>query len=139
MEVCRNQQWGRVCDDHWDERDSTVVCRQLGFSEEGTFSIRLVDIMPVQTSITTISGAEAVVATVSVPNQFGASTLPFHLDDVGCNGSETNILDCLPRHNCGDIENAGVQCLRRGILTLTMVKNLTRPIIYTYNYYTHLS
>ena len=37
VEVCRNQQWGRMCDDHWDEREVAVVCRQLGFSEEGTY------------------------------------------------------------------------------------------------------
>ena len=38
MEVCRNQQWGMVCDDQWDNRDLAVVRRQLGLSEEGTFS-----------------------------------------------------------------------------------------------------
>ena len=35
VEVCRNQMWGRVCDDDWDRNESGVVCRQLGFSEEG--------------------------------------------------------------------------------------------------------
>ena len=45
------------------------------------------------------------------------SALSFLLDDVGCNGSESNLLDCLPQHNChvgADSENAGVQCLRKG-------------------------
>ena len=125
MEVCRNQQWGRVCGDEWDERNSAVVCRQLGFSSEGTFPIRLVNVMPVQTSITTISGAEAVVVTESVPNQFGTSTLPFLLDDVGCNGSESNLLDCLPQHDCQAAdprnENAGVHCLCKGIILFCIV------------------
>ena len=28
VEVCRNQQWGRVCDDMWDKNDSAVVFRR---------------------------------------------------------------------------------------------------------------
>ena len=50
-----------------------------------------------------------------------SNALTFLLDDVGCNGSESNVLDCQPQHNCGSTtmlyltENAGVQCLRKGI------------------------
>ena len=54
---------------------------------------------------------------VVIVNQFDTSTLPFILDDVGCNGSESNLLHCLPEHNCVDVtglENAGVQCSRKG-------------------------
>ena len=47
--------------------------------------------------------------------RFGSSALPFFLDELGCSGSESNLLDCLPQHNCGSSnENAGVQCLRKG-------------------------
>ena len=47
---------------------------------------------------------------------FTGSMLPFILDDLGCNGTESNLLECLPRHNCGSSsgENAGVRCQRKG-------------------------
>ena len=47
-------------------------------------------------------GAEAIINEGELtPDWYTPSTLNFFaLDDVGCNGSESNLLDCLPQHNC---------------------------------------
>ena len=65
------------------------------------------------------AGAETISLEIQMSNTGGSNVYPnFALDDVGCNGTESNLLDCLPWHNCGlynrGAENAGVQCLRKG-------------------------
>ena len=47
------------------------------------------------------------------------NTLHYTLDDLGCNGTENNLLECLPNHNClYSPEDAGVRCLRKGTVIM---------------------
>ena len=32
VSVCKNNEWGTVCHNGWNENDAIVVCRQLGFT-----------------------------------------------------------------------------------------------------------
>lgn len=79
-------EWGTVCDDYWDDRDATVVCRQLGY----------------KSGIAKKSG------------QFGLGTGPIWLDNVNCQGTEKGIEDCAHNgfniQNCNHMEDAGVIC-----------------------------
>lgn len=35
VEICKNNLWGSICRNGWDNIDARVVCRQLGFSAAG--------------------------------------------------------------------------------------------------------
>eukprot|EP00058_Branchiostoma_floridae_P007104 XP_002592592.1 hypothetical protein BRAFLDRAFT_68915 [Branchiostoma floridae] len=87
VEVYHGGQWGTVCDDDFDMNDASVISRQLGF----------------------VFAAEA-----RSDAAFGAGSDPTWLDNLACEGSETNIGHCghngWGSHNCGHSEDAGVVC-----------------------------
>ena len=90
VEVYWNNQWCTVCDDLWDDNDATVICKQLGYSRGSTRGY------------------------ARVSAYFGEGSGLILLDNVNCNGRESNIFDCRYRnfseHDCEHHEDAGVVC-----------------------------
>ena len=87
VEVCFNNTYGSVCHDLWNEPDARVVCRQLGFSDGGAHAL--------------------------INAHYNSSSGPIYLDDVGCEGSESSLMECnLDRDitECDHSQDAGVSC-----------------------------
>ena len=88
LEFYYNGRWGTVCDDSWGSSDAVVACRQMGFAG----------------------------VSVSDSSQFGSgsSSQSIWLDDVGCSGSESRLIDCnhagIGNDNCFHFEDVGIVC-----------------------------
>ncbi|XP_048185483.1 soluble scavenger receptor cysteine-rich domain-containing protein SSC5D [Perognathus longimembris pacificus] len=87
LEVWHAGRWGTVCDDSWDLRDAAVVCHELGC---GNVRPRV------------------------GKTHYGPGSGPIWLDDMGCKGSETSLIECPSRpwgmHNCDHEEDVGLTC-----------------------------
>ena len=93
VEVYYNGEWGTVCDNGWDDTDTGVVCKQLGFGFSGT----------------AIGSAG-----------FGQGSGSIILDNVTCAGTEPTIVNCSHLGlgntiNCNHSNDAGVRCNTRGM------------------------
>ncbi|XP_030848308.1 leucine-rich repeat-containing protein 4 isoform X1 [Strongylocentrotus purpuratus] len=85
VEVLIDGTWGTVCDKNWDYNDALVVCRSLGFTGAlGTTSLA----------------------------EFGLSYGVMPSYDFQCNGTESDILECLrDEPQCSSpFREAGVRC-----------------------------
>ena len=101
VEICINSTWGTVCDDFWSNSNAEVVCRQLGYSTNGTRN-SLLDSIWLYFTIGSMSG------------YFGTGYGEIFLDDVVCGGFESSLLHCshnfIGTHNCIHAEDIGVIC-----------------------------
>ncbi|XP_031716875.1 HHIP-like protein 1 [Anarrhichthys ocellatus] len=89
VEIFIRGEWGTVCDDLFNSKAGTVVCRQLGFT----------------TALAVMKRAALGEADRSVR---------ILLDDVECEGGERSLLECkrsrVGKHNCSHREDVGVIC-----------------------------
>ncbi|XP_034721638.1 HHIP-like protein 1 [Etheostoma cragini] len=89
VEIFIRGEWGTVCDDLFNSKAGTVVCRQLGFT----------------TALAVMKRAALGEADRSVR---------ILLDDVECEGGERSLLECkrsrVGKHNCTHGEDVGLIC-----------------------------
>ena len=86
VEVHNGSAWGTVCDDEWDQREATVVCRGFGYGDGTTVDY----------------------------SSFGEGTGPIHLTNLGCLGDEENLGYCFfddwGTDYCDHDDDVGVIC-----------------------------
>ena len=90
VEVSVGGVWGTVCDDHFDCKAASVVCRALGFSG----------------------------GTVLREGSFGSGSGQIWLDDVACEGSEASLAECRSRGSGSSSDTGIVPLLPRAVSAL---------------------
>ena len=83
VEVCINGTWNTVCDEHWDDADTSVICRQLGFSPYG------IHILPINIGLWLYClGALAAYGSLI------SDSYPTRVYGVNCTGDEDTLFQC---------------------------------------------
>ena len=106
VELCYNNAWGTVCDDLWGTPDANVVCGQLGYQNQGKLLVSNL------LKFSYKNGCTGAIARSSA--YFGRGIGSILLDNVGCSGTESRLIDCshnpIGSHDCSHTEDAGVTC-----------------------------
>jgi len=104
VEIYHMDKWGSVCDDEWDMREASVVCRQLGY--ERTYR-------------------------VTHSSMFGPARRRFWMDNLYCTGEEKNLSSCRfdgwGANDCTSSEAAGVVCLSPEVTATEQTTTTPKP------------
>ena len=103
VEMCTNGVWGMVCPNNWSNLESSVVCKQLGYSEYGNSAGKTTTITCDHDNIF-VGATTTTVANGQLPSYFG---------DVRCTGNELRLTDCPHRKGtftCSGCSSVGIRC-----------------------------
>jgi serine protease 12 (motopsin) len=127
LEVFYNGIWGTVCDDGFTIQDANVVCKSLGFNTgtwtgaEATHTIPSAvgsnagGVWPyTSATIATNQNSMGCGNTIASGCTGSVDVSIIFMDNVNCNGGETDIQTCtsngMGSHNCGHGEDVAVHC-----------------------------
>ena len=97
LEFCAHGVWGRVCNklDYWGPDNARVVCRQLGFSDQGN----------VYNFLCNLNCCSLGSYILEYEPRFGESEKDPVIGSVNCVGTEPELLECfhtsIGKHLCG--------------------------------------
>ena len=102
LEVYYNGEWGTVCSNGWDNSDSSLVCRQLGFGSS------------------------------TISREFGPGTGRILLDNVICSGTDTVLGNCGHYGvgitvNCDHSKDVAIKCY--GMTTFNIIGLIKESIL----------
>ncbi|XP_064392916.1 phosphatidylinositol phosphatase PTPRQ-like isoform X3 [Halichondria panicea] len=86
VDICVNRRWYTPCQDNWEIEETRVVCRELGFCQQGGSL---------------------------VTGQSYQRYIPWDVNEVNCTGDEATLSNCsviYPSSNCDTFVGAGVSC-----------------------------
>ena len=106
VEVCTDNfyTWGTVCDRQWSPLHTMVICKHLGYEENGG---KLDEDNYLRAFSFFFLGS------YFSSDYFGQGTIPVVMDYVNCSGSESNLWDCnhfTHSYGCTHSDDVGVRC-----------------------------